>query len=55
MAASEFSRIRRVKLERFTIDRLMAILEKLEPDVEVSMTLRSRPRRERASAQLAAR
>jgi predicted XRE-type DNA-binding protein len=37
---SEFSRIRRVNLKRFTIDRLMQILHKLGRDVEVSVVVR---------------
>jgi predicted RNA binding protein YcfA (HicA-like mRNA interferase family) len=35
VAASEFSRIRNVKLERFTIDRMITILGKLGQDVEL--------------------
>ena len=37
IAASEFSRIRNLKLSRFTLDRLFAIFHKLNPDVEVSL------------------
>ena len=40
---SEFARIRRVKLDRFTIDRLMAILNRLGQQVEVAVTVRPRP------------
>jgi predicted XRE-type DNA-binding protein len=47
IAASEFSRIRNVKLERFTIDRMITILGKLGQDVEVSVSVR--PRRKRAA------
>jgi len=47
IAASEFSRIRNVKLERFTIDRMITILGKLGQDVE--LTVRVRPRRKRAA------
>jgi predicted XRE-type DNA-binding protein len=36
-AAADFSRIRRVKLDRFTIDRLMMILSKLDQLVEVDV------------------
>jgi predicted XRE-type DNA-binding protein len=39
---SEFSRIRRTQLRRFTLDRMIAILGKLDPDVEVSVTVRPR-------------
>ncbi|HBK06090.1 MAG TPA: XRE family transcriptional regulator [Acetobacteraceae bacterium] len=38
----EFSRIRQAKLRRFTIDRLMSILECLGQDVEVSVTVHPR-------------
>ncbi len=36
-AAADFSRIRRVKLDRFTIDRLMGVLAKLDQRVEVKV------------------
>lgn len=39
-AAADFSRIRRVKLDRFTIDRLVAILNKLDRRVSVSVRRR---------------
>ena len=39
---SEFSRIRRVKLDRFTLDRLMTILNKLGQNVEISIDVHSR-------------
>lgn len=42
IAAADFSRIRRAKLDRFTIDRLMTILNRLDRDVEVKITVRSR-------------
>ena len=48
-AAADFSRIRRVKLSRFTIDRLMAILDALGQDVDVTVTVRPRPVSERPS------
>jgi predicted XRE-type DNA-binding protein len=41
-AAADFSRIRQAKLGRFTIDRLMAMLKKLDDDVEVSVSVKSR-------------
>src|SRR6266852_113952 len=47
VAASEFSRIRNVKLTRFTIDRMIAILGKL--DQEVELTVKVRPRRKPTS------
>lgn len=40
IAAADFSRIRKVKLDRFTIDRLMIILKRLDQDVEVRVTVR---------------
>lgn len=44
---SEFSRIRNTQLRRFTLDRMIAILGKLDEDVEVSVTFR--PRQHRAN------
>lgn len=41
-AAADFSRIRRVKLDRFTIDRLMMILSKLDQKVEVEVRFTGR-------------
>ena len=46
-AAADFSRVRQANLRRFTIDRLMAMLSKLDQDVEVSVKVQ--PRRKRAS------
>jgi len=40
---SEFSRIRNARLERFTLDRMITILGKLDEDVEVNVTFRLRP------------
>ena len=40
---SEFSRIRNTQLRRFTLDRLIAILGKLDEDVEVNITFKPRP------------
>src|SRR3954471_10193582 len=39
---SEFSRIRNTQLGRFTLDRMIAILGKLDEDVEVSLTFKAR-------------
>lgn len=36
---AEFSRIRNVRLERFTLDRLLVILDKLGQHVELSVTV----------------
>jgi len=41
---ADFSRIRNVKLDRFTLDRMIAILGKLDEDVEVTVTFRHRRR-----------
>lgn len=38
---SEFSRIRNTQLVRFTLDRMIAILSKLDEDVEVSVTFKA--------------
>ena len=39
IAAADFSRIRKVKLGRFTIDRLMMILKRLNQDIDVTVTV----------------
>lgn len=39
---SEFSRIRGTQLRRFTLDRLIAILGKLDSDVEVDVVFKAR-------------
>src|SRR5258706_15954880 len=44
VAASEFSRIRNMKLDRFTIDRMIAILGKLGQEVEISVVIHPRRR-----------
>jgi predicted XRE-type DNA-binding protein len=41
-AAADFSRIRNVKLGRFTIDRLMTMLDRLGQEVEVSVKVHPR-------------
>lgn len=40
IAAADFSRIRRVNLDRFTVDRLMTILGRLHQDVDVAVNVR---------------
>jgi predicted XRE-type DNA-binding protein len=45
-AAADFSRVRQGKLSRFTIDRLMAMLDRLDQDVEVTVSVQ--PRRQAA-------
>ena len=39
VAAADFSRIRRARLKGFTIDRLMTILDRLNRDVHVSVSV----------------
>jgi len=41
-AAADFSRVRQAKLQRFTVDRLMQMLAKLNQDVDVSVSIRPR-------------
>jgi predicted XRE-type DNA-binding protein len=42
VAAADFSRIRQAKLKGFTIDRLMTILDRLNQDVQVSVSVSPR-------------
>jgi len=42
VAAADFSRIRRARIGRFTIDRLMSILNRLDQDVVVSVSVHPR-------------
>ena len=42
IAAADFSRIRRANLGRFTVDRLMTILARLDQQVHVRVTVRPR-------------
>ncbi len=42
LAESDFSRIRQAKLDRFTIDRLMAVLAGLGQEVEVTVEIHPR-------------
>ncbi len=39
---TEFSRIRNAQLRRFTLDRMISILGKLDEDVEINVTFRPR-------------
>ena len=48
-AAADFSRIRQAKLDRFSIERLLTILNRLDQRVEIAVTFPSAVRR-RASA-----
>lgn len=49
IAAANFSRIRQVKLSRFTIDRLMTILANLGQRVEVKVSIRAQRVRHHAT------
>ena len=51
VAAADFSRIRKTRLDHFTIDRLMTILNRLDQDIDVQITVR--PRREVADRPVA--
>jgi predicted XRE-type DNA-binding protein len=42
IASADFSRIRGVKLDRFTVDRLMSILSRLGQEVRVQLSIRTR-------------
>jgi predicted XRE-type DNA-binding protein len=44
VAAADFSRIRQAKLDRFTIDRLMAVLARLDQKVDISVSIRPQRR-----------
>jgi predicted XRE-type DNA-binding protein len=44
VASAEFSRIRNVKLDRFTLDRMIKILSKLDGNVEITLGFRTRLR-----------
>ena len=52
IAAADFSRIRQIKLDRFTIDRLMRILDRLNRDVRVNISVT--PRADSVTSSLAA-
>ena len=50
IAAADFSRIRQAKLARFTIDRLMTILGRLDQKVDVEISVRPRSHEDRRQA-----
>lgn len=50
---ADFSRIRNTQLRRFTLDRMITILGKLDQDVDVQITVRPRQASQEAGAQLA--
>lgn len=45
VAAADFSRVRQARLERFTIDRLMTILARLDQKVRVQVTVTPKSQR----------
>ncbi|CAH0355740.1 MAG: helix-turn-helix transcriptional regulator [Sphingobium sp.] len=49
ISAADFSRIRQVRLERFTIDRLLRILDRLNRDVRVKISVTPRAGGKRTS------
>jgi predicted XRE-type DNA-binding protein len=53
IAAADFSRIRKAKLDRFTIDRLMTMLNRFDQKVEVTVTIRPRRTRTRIARKAA--
>jgi predicted XRE-type DNA-binding protein len=42
IAAADFTRIRKAKLDRFTVDRLMLILNRFDQKVDVQVKVRAR-------------
>ena len=50
VAHTDLSRIRNAKLERFTLDRMITILGKLDRDIEVSIDVKSRVPNQRVRA-----
>ena len=50
VAAADFSRIRRVKLDRFTIDRLIGVLKKLGQQVDIDVHIEDAPKVRRQDA-----
>lgn len=42
IAAADFSRIRNVRLDRFTVDRLMTILGRLGQDIKIELRVEPR-------------
>ena len=50
---SDFSRIKHPDLKRFTIDRLMTILNKLAPEKEIKVQFKDGPKRVKIQKELA--
>jgi predicted XRE-type DNA-binding protein len=48
IAAADFSRIRNAQLDRFTVDRLMTILNRLDQQVKIRVSVRPAPKLARA-------
>jgi predicted XRE-type DNA-binding protein len=53
IAHTEFSRIRNTQLNRFTLDRMISILGKLDGNVEVNISFKTRRTNPNANAQFA--
>jgi predicted XRE-type DNA-binding protein len=51
VAHTEFSRIRNTQLRRFTLDRMIAILGKLDENVEVNLVFKARRTSSHATSQ----
>ena len=51
IAYSEFSRIRNIKLDRFSLDRLISILGKLDQTIEVSLSFKKKAKQKHTEAQ----
>jgi len=50
IAAADFSRIRNADLDRFTVDRLMSVINRLGSRIEVKVKVRRRAARDSARA-----
>jgi predicted XRE-type DNA-binding protein len=50
IAAADFSRIRNAALDRFTIDRLMSILDRLDQKIDVTVTVHPRKKQRSQTA-----
>lgn len=51
---TDFSRIKKPDLKRFTIDRLMTILNKLDPEIDIKLEFKSGSKRRPVPQQTAA-
>jgi predicted XRE-type DNA-binding protein len=50
VAAADFSRIRNANLARFTIDRLMSILARLDQKIDIAVSVHPKKRRSQAAS-----